>query len=250
MRQARRRNGENGRDSAIAAGRTGPRAGRARRTARVSGATTGLPAHLSPRKRPRQHRAHATVEAVLQAAVELLASQSYADVSTNRIAARAGISIGSLYQYFPNKDAIVVALFERHLQDVEAVVAGALGTLRDPSVPIRRGIHRLLESLAALHDANPMLAHAADPRGDGAHAGEALLRRREERFRTELAALLRTRPDVRRGDHLLMATLLVEIVEALSRLLMHGGASGFSRDVTFAEATEAICRYVERRPAV
>jgi AcrR family transcriptional regulator len=245
MRKPAGRTGATAANTAGKARRTGRDGGRATRGARISAAAGRVPTHLVPRKQPRQERARATVEAVLHAAAELLSSNGYADVSTNGIARRAGISIGSLYQYFPNKDAIVVALFERHLQGVEAVVADSLEALRDPAVPIRRGIRRLLESLAALHDANPMLADAADPHGPGAHASHAQLQKREERFRTELGALLGSRPDIRRGDHQLMAALLVEIVEALSRSLMHGGAKGFTRDAAFTEATEAICRYVE-----
>ena len=237
---------ENARRSARKTATAGRHAPASRRQAHIPSGTAAVPAHLAPRKQPRQLRARATVEAVLDAAVDVIAERGFSDVSTNAIAERAGISIGSLYQYFPNKDAIVVALFDRHLQGVEEVVRLSLGTLRDPAVPFRQGIRELLEALAALHDQNSLLARVADPHGPGAHAGEELLRSREQRFRAELAALLQSRPDVRRGDHQLMATLLYEIVEALSRTLMHGGARGFPRRDAFAEATEAICRYVER----
>jgi AcrR family transcriptional regulator len=71
--------------------------------------------HLQPRKRPRQLRSERTRERILDAAVEVFTRYGYAHGTTNRIAEWADISIGSLYQYYPNKDSIVVDLAARHL---------------------------------------------------------------------------------------------------------------------------------------
>ncbi|MFT4046015.1 MAG: TetR/AcrR family transcriptional regulator [Solimonas sp.] len=79
-----------------------------------------------PRKQPRQARAQATVEAILEAAARILASEGYAAMSTNRVAERAGVSVGSLYQYFPNKDALVAALHQRHGRQIHELLAAAL----------------------------------------------------------------------------------------------------------------------------
>ena len=73
--------------------------------------------HLEPRKMPRQRRAQATVEDVLAAAAQVFEALGYAAGTTNRIAERAGVSIGTLYQYFPSKEALAVALLERHLAE-------------------------------------------------------------------------------------------------------------------------------------
>ncbi len=67
----------------------------------------------APRKRPRQARAVATVTAILDAAARILTEDSYAAASTNRIAERAGVSIGSLYEYFPGKEAVFAELRRR-----------------------------------------------------------------------------------------------------------------------------------------
>lgn len=73
-----------------------------------------MPAHaLLPRKQPRQARATAMVELVLEAATRVLSSDSLAGFNTNRVAEVAGISVGSLYQYFPNKSSLIAALIER-----------------------------------------------------------------------------------------------------------------------------------------
>jgi len=70
------------------------------------------------RKMPRQARAKETVEAILTAAAHILTREGFEALTTNRVAAVAGASVGSLYQYFPNKEALVRALCERHTQGV------------------------------------------------------------------------------------------------------------------------------------
>lgn len=68
---------------------------------------------LEPRKQARQARSRATQEAIVEAAARILEQDRPYDLTTNTIAERAGVSIGSLYQYFPNKEAILVALIRR-----------------------------------------------------------------------------------------------------------------------------------------
>ncbi|SEF25230.1 DNA-binding transcriptional regulator, AcrR family [Amycolatopsis pretoriensis] len=76
---------------------------------------------IQPRKQPRQVRAELTRQRILTAAAHVFGDHGYAAGTTNRIAERAGISIGSLYQYFPNKDAILAELLVRHLDDGAAI---------------------------------------------------------------------------------------------------------------------------------
>ena len=73
------------------------------------------------RKSPRQKRAAATFEAIVEAAAHILRAEGAAALTTNAVAVRAGVSIGSLYQYFPNKQAIVRALIERAFKHAEAI---------------------------------------------------------------------------------------------------------------------------------
>ncbi|MFI5590375.1 TetR/AcrR family transcriptional regulator [Amycolatopsis sp. NPDC051758] len=78
---------------------------------------------IQPRKQPRQVRAELTRQRILTAAAHVFGEHGYAAGTTNRIAEQAGISIGSLYQYFPNKDAILAELLLRHLDDGAAATA-------------------------------------------------------------------------------------------------------------------------------
>jgi AcrR family transcriptional regulator len=177
--------------------------------------------------------------------VDLLSHQGYARTSTNQIAVRAGVSVGSLYQYFPNKDAIVTALFERHASGVERIVSASLKDLRRAEVSIRDGFRRMLLGFEALREADPRMARAVDPHVDGRQALVAVMRQREEAFRAELAAVLESRPDVRPGNRALMASLLFDIVDGVIRSLMHGDARRFDRQQALDEGVEAICRYIE-----
>ena len=98
---------------------------------------------LKARKQPSQARSQATVETILEAAARVLAKQSLAGFNTNRVAEVAGVSVGSLYQYFPNKEALVVALIEREQEKlalaVEAIVQGCAGlSLRDGLLALAR----------------------------------------------------------------------------------------------------------------
>jgi AcrR family transcriptional regulator len=86
---------------------------------------------VEPRKRPVQHRSRRTVARILDAAAEVLAERGYTATTTNAVAERAGVSIGSLYQYLPNKEALLVALAERHLDDAGARLGPHLAALAD-----------------------------------------------------------------------------------------------------------------------
>ena len=108
---------------------------------------------LKPRKKPNQERSRATVEALLQAAAYILVREGYAKLTTNRVAERAGVNIASLYQYFPNKQALVAELGRRHTEAARGAVRGVMEAQRG------RGLEA---SLRAAISAG-MAAHAVNP---------------------------------------------------------------------------------------
>ena len=83
------------------------------------------------RKRPIQDRSQATVDYILEAAAQLFGEFGYEETTTNRVAERAGVSIGSVYQYFPSKEALLVALAEHHLEKAREKATTALRELRE-----------------------------------------------------------------------------------------------------------------------
>ncbi len=104
---------------------------------------------LSPRKRPSQSRSAVTVEAILDATARILVERGYAATSTNAVAERAGVSVGSLYQYFPNKDALIAALHTRHIEQMRAVIERAL--VRALDVDLVDGLTGLVEGAVEAH---------------------------------------------------------------------------------------------------
>jgi len=108
------------------------------------------------RKKPTQRRSHATVEAIVSAAARVFQAHGYAGGTTNRIAERAGVSIGSLYEYFPSKDAILVAVARRHLEEGLAVVLGMLADV-GPNASLHDVLERVIAAMMRLHEQNPRL---------------------------------------------------------------------------------------------
>lgn len=109
------------------------------------------PKPTSPRKSPRQERSRLTVERILDAAARIFQDQGYAGATTNEIADEAEVSVGSVYQYFPNKDAILVALTRRHIETATAgLVELVLGL--SPEGGIRETIRAVVDFLVEQHD--------------------------------------------------------------------------------------------------
>jgi len=73
---------------------------------------------LTPRKKPQQQRSRVTIDTIFEATIQVLLANGLDDITTIQIADRAGVSIGSLYQYFPNKRALLAAVVKRHVGEV------------------------------------------------------------------------------------------------------------------------------------
>ena len=110
---------------------------------------------MDPRKLPQQRRSRETVDAILDATAQVLVREGYDRASTRRVAEVAGYSIGSLYQYFPSKQALVAALLERHLEGVMGVFRSKLEKLEGASLP--EGVRELVEAFIRAHAVNPEL---------------------------------------------------------------------------------------------
>jgi AcrR family transcriptional regulator len=109
---------------------------------------------VHPRREPRQDRSRFTVEAILEAATRVFDASGY-EGTTNAVAERAGVSVGSLYQYFPSKDALLTALHERHVDQARAETLAVLAQM--PAGQPVRMLEVLARRLIALHRLHPRL---------------------------------------------------------------------------------------------
>lgn len=153
------------------------------------------------------------VEAILDAAARVLRTDGVDAMTTNRVAEVAGVSVGSLYQYFPNKQALVRALLERHDAEMWTVfthhATAALGR------PFAEALPQVIDALFAAHRVDPALHRALNE-----HTGHAGVRKLIGdticRARTVVENMLRARADQHRIDDVATAALvIVESVEAL-----------------------------------
>jgi len=174
---------------------------------------------LEKRRLPRQDRARFTVAAILEAAVEVIDDVGWAKASTNRIAERAGVSIGSLYQYFRNKETILSSLVEQHRQQVHTVVGRSLEELGNPSVPFEIALRRLFDDLLRVHHDDPALARVLSTAVPHYPAKEN--EGEPDQLIAHLQHILEHRPDVSVCDATAAAHVLAVTTEALTRWLAH-----------------------------
>ncbi|MCK1391070.1 TetR/AcrR family transcriptional regulator [Bradyrhizobium sp. 1] len=108
-----------------------------------------------PRKNALQARSRATVDALVEATARILVREGFEKTSTNRIADIAGVSVGSLYQYFPSKEALVAAVIDRHNEEIMGLVRTALTEVAD--LPIDKAVRKLVTVAIEAHRINPKL---------------------------------------------------------------------------------------------
>ncbi len=177
---------------------------------------------LLPRKLPRQVRAAATVEAILEAATRVLSDRSLAGFNTNRVAEVAGVSVGSLYQYFPNKAALVAALIERAQTSLAQAIEVSVERMRGrPLVEVLSG----LIDIAVEHQfGNAVFSAALDHEEQRLPLGE-LLSVAQMRIVTAVQAAFESHPELANAslpacaaaDCLAIAKALIEAEAAHSQ---------------------------------
>jgi AcrR family transcriptional regulator len=189
------------------------------------------------RREPRQRRARQTVEAILEAVVRIVKREGIGAVNTNRVAEVAGVSIGSVYQYFPDKRAMFIALHQQHIEEIDPLIHRTI---------VECGQSSLEGMIRGVFDAI-VDAHAKDPAYSNVIFSEILHRpggteefavRLHGVFRLALAA---KKGEMRRGLDLDVAAFVVgNMIDALA----HGGAMRRPRGVTVEEAKEEGVRAV------
>ena len=109
----------------------------------------------TPRKRPRQERSKVTVDTILAATARVLVKKGFDGLTTNAVASAAGVSIGSLYQYFPSKEALVAALIEQHIEEMQQALFSEM--TRVAQLPMAQAVRALIELTIRAHSIEPEL---------------------------------------------------------------------------------------------
>jgi AcrR family transcriptional regulator len=202
-------------------------------------------ARTVPRKKPRQNRAQVTVDAILDATAHILVRDGYEGLSTNRVADRAGVSIGSLYQYFPNKESLVGELLDRYSDQIHHMIVSMIAQLGNTE-PVEC-TRVLVTAMIDVKLRSPRLAKVL--REQIPRVG------RMKRYEDELDTIVRLvapyldahAPKVRVPDRELAAFVAVHVVDELTHALVTRRTK-VDREAAIEEVTDVALRYLLRDP--
>ena len=177
---------------------------------------------FEPRKTPVQARATVTVEAISDATIQVLLSLGAERLTTTRVADRAGVSVGTLYQYYPNKQSLLFAVFEDHMNKVsQAVEAACADACHEPmSEMIRRVVQAYVDVKMQRADISVALYKVAPDVG-----GPALVKQTGQRLRKAIEAMLLTAPDLKLSPDRFAIDMMLSAMSGAMRSALEVGAS-------------------------
>ncbi len=199
----------------------------------------------NPRRKPSQSRSGQTVEFILEATAHILIHEGYSKASTNRIAEKAGVSIGSLYQYFPNKQALLETLCQRHINQMIELLARQLqNTL---GKPLEDAIPEIVKAMLEAHALEPELHRVFLEQAPFFIASDSA-RALEERTLTVVKLYLEHHKDEIQCDDLEMAAfIIVQTVESLThRAVLHQQAM-LNNPLFVEEVSRMLMAYLKGR---
>ncbi len=199
----------------------------------------------NPRKSASQKRSRLTVNALLEATARILVKEGFDKASTNRIAEVAGVSVGSLYQYFPSKEALVAALIDRHNQEVMQAVRGELA--QAVHLPMEAAVRKLVRVAVRAHRIDPKLHRVLAeqiPRVGRLENVQTFNRENYGLFRSYLES---RRDEIRAVDLGLAAFVCVTSIEALTHtaVLHQKLVSDAAMEALVDEATRLVVGYLK-----
>ena len=197
---------------------------------------------LEPRKSPIQARSVASVDAILKATVQVLLRLGKERLTTTNVALRAGVSVGTLYQYFPNKKALLQAALKRHLTEVadavELVCREQHGRkLREMATAVITAYFNAKMKVAKTSSALYSVSSDVD--------GAKILQQIATRFHTAIIEMLRTASDPLATDHQLVATMLLASMGGVVRILLESSNPEEQVGSLREELIFAACAYLE-----
>ena len=182
---------------------------------------TMSPSAFEPRKTPVQQRSTVTVEAISEATIQVLLAMGLDRLTTTRVAERAGVSVGTLYQYFPNKQALLFAVLKVHSLKVAEAVEGACRANRGEEVKVLivAVVEAFVNAKLERTDASTALyAAAAEPQG------VAIVRRLSKRIHRALTVALAEAAGATVEDMEFVALMFYSAMAGATRAVLEAGA--------------------------
>jgi AcrR family transcriptional regulator len=196
----------------------------------------------TPRKKPRQQRSQDTVEYILDATARVLCTTGYDRASTNRVALAAGVSVGSLYQYFPSKEALVAALVERHVEQMTSLVTRKLAEVSD--APLADAVVTMIDAMFDAHAVDPRLHKVLIEQVPRIGKLERVVGVEREVEALVAVFLAARRDDIRPSRLEATAFVLCNVVEAVTHAAVLAELGEPRRGEVAAELTDMVLRYL------
>jgi AcrR family transcriptional regulator len=177
---------------------------------------------FEPRKTPVQARSTVTVEAISEATIQVLLTHGADRLTTTRVAERAGVSVGTLYQYYPNKRSLLFAVFEDHLDKVSRAVEVACEDAchKHMSEMIKQVVEAYVDVKMQRADISVALYKVAPDVG-----GPALVKRTGQRLRKAIESMLLTAPDLKLSPDRFAIDMMLSAMSGAMRSALEAGAS-------------------------
>lgn len=175
-----------------------------------------------PRKTPIQARSAVTVEAIAEATIQVLLTVGLDRLTTNRVAERAGVSVGTLYQYYPNKQSLLFALLEEHMSKVSEAVEMACDKARGKPLleMLSDVVQRFVDAKLVRTDISVALYQISADIG-----GPAIVKRTVQRSQKALAAVIQTAPDILLPPDKFAVEMMFAAMAGAIRSVLEAGAS-------------------------
>jgi len=177
---------------------------------------------FQPRKTPVQARAAVTVGAISEATIQVLLTDGGERLTTTRVAERAGVSVGTLYQYYPNKQSLLFAVLADHLDKVAVAVETACAQARDKPLAemLRTVAEAYVDAKMERIDISLALYQCAADVGGPAQAKRVALRSRQA-----LERMLQTAPDIESPPDKFAIEMMFAAMAGATRYVLESGAS-------------------------
>ena len=202
-----------------------------------------LTVSLKPRKKPQQQRSRATIETIFEATIQVLLANGFDRTTTIQIADRAGVSIGSLYQYFPNKRALLAAIVRRHVGDVVDATAAACKSVRGQ--PIEAMCATMIAAFVDAKTRRPDISRALYL-PTAAVNGDEIVKEESSRGARAVHDMLITASDAKFEQPQIVSSVLVASIVGPTRAVIEAGGDRSTFDALKLHLTALCVGYLKQ----